>query len=70
MGFTIETHDCSHKFLDDTKTCVELFLEDYFGNKTSVVHAFTAETEEEVTERKDYYIDFLLNHIKKNTKWV
>ena len=70
MGFLIEMHDCSLNFVDDTKTCVQLFLTDYFGTKTSVAYVFTAETQEEVLEKKNYYLEQMLNVIKENAEWT
>jgi hypothetical protein len=58
--------DISHKWLDDTKTTVELIYHDELGTPTVLAYVHTNKTVEEAQINKDKYVDIMLNTIKEN----
>ena len=58
--------DVSNKWLDDTKTTVELIYHDELGATTVLAYVHTNKTVGETEKDKDKYIDIMLKTIKEN----
>lgn len=58
--------DVSHKWLDDTKTTVELVFYDMFGASTVLAYVHTDDDIETAKSKSDELIDLLLKTIKEN----
>lgn len=69
VEYFIKVFDCSHKFIDNTRTHVGLFIKAYgFSTPIQLGYVFTELTPQEVLENQEEYIDIILNVIKDNIK--
>lgn len=64
--FEIKFLDVRKKWLDNTKTTIELILYDYFDIPTVVSYVHTDEDIKIAKKNKEKYIDLMLKTIKEN----
>ena len=65
-GFYLKYLDVAHKWLDGTKTTVELVAEMAWGNDIVLTYVHTTDDIETCKSRKVFYMDILLKAIQKN----
>lgn len=64
--FDIIFLDVQHKWLDDTKTTVELIYYNELGIPTVLTYIHTNDTLEQAKEDKNHYLNIMLNLIRKD----
>lgn len=64
--YYIKYLDVRHKWLDDTKTTVELIFQDFFGAECVLAYVHSDMDIPEAKENQDMFIDLMLETIKSN----
>lgn len=65
-GFYLKYLDVAYKWLDDTKTTIELIAKMRWGNDVVLTYVHTTDDIETCKKKKDFYMDILLKEIQKN----
>lgn len=65
-GFYLKYLDVAHKWLDGTKTTVELVAEMAWCNDIVLTYVHTTDDIKTCKDKKEFYMDVLLKAIQKN----
>jgi len=63
-GLYVKYLDVKHKWLDDTKTTVELVAKLFGGTEVVIAYVHTSDSISEAEQKKEYYLDVMLETIK------